>query len=123
MIDEIYQTESFTAESEWTGKILEDILMKLLIYGYMNGAYSGRKIEECCKRDINFLWLLEAYSKPDHCMIARFRKKMGDRIEKVFFAIADQLLKKGEISGENIFIDGTKIEANANRYTFVWKRQ
>lgn len=122
VINEIYFTEEYTINSEWNGKIPEDIMMKILIYGYMNGAFSSRKIEQLCKRDIHFWWLLDGFGKPDHSTIARFRKKMCGQIERVFYAVIKYLLNIGEISGENLFIDGTKIEANANRYTFVWKK-
>lgn len=122
IINEIYFKEEYTITSEWNGEIPEDVLMRVLIYGYMNGAYSSRKIEQLCKRDIHFLWLLDGFKSPDHCMIARFRKKMGSQIEKVFYSLIKYLLGRDEISGENLFIDGTKIEANANRYTFVWKK-
>lgn len=88
----------------------------------MNGAFSSRKIEQLCKCDIYFWWLLDGFKKPDHCTISRFRKKMGDQIERVFYDVVKYLLNMGEISGENLFIDGTKLEANANRYTFVWKK-
>ena len=101
--------------------LFEDIMIKVLIYGYMCGTYSSRKIETYCRRDINFMYLLENYTAPDHSTIARFRKNMPETIEAVFYKIVEKLLEKGEISGKNIFIDGTKIEANANRYTFVWK--
>ena len=122
VINDIYYTADYTVESEWTGDIPEDIMMKILIFGYMNGAFSSRRIEQLCKRDIYFWWLLDGYKKPDHCMISRFRKKMGEQIERVFYDVVRYLLNIGEISGENLFIDGTKIEANANRYTFVWKK-
>lgn len=122
VIDEIYFTKDYTVQSKWTGEIPEDIVMKILIFGYMNGAFSSRKIEQLCKRDIYFWWLLDGFPKPDHCTISRFRKKMGEQIEKVFYDVVKYLLNMGEISGENLFIDGTKLEANANRYTFVWKK-
>lgn len=84
IINEIYFTEDYTVTSEWDGEIPEDILMRVLIYGYMNGAYSSRKIEQLCKRDIHFWWLLDGFRKPDHCMIARFRNKMGSKLKKYF---------------------------------------
>ena len=104
------------------GAIPEDIMMKILIYGYMNDSFSSRKIEQLCKRDIHFMWLLDGFGAPDHSTISRFRQKMGEQIERVFYAVVKYLLNMKEISGENLFIDGTKIEANANRYTFVWKK-
>ena len=122
VIDKIYFTEEYTVQSEWMGDIPEDIMMKVLIFGYMNSAFSSRRIESLCKRDIYFWWLLDGFRKPDHCMISRFRQKMGSQIEQVFYAVVRYLLGIGEISGENLFIDGTKLEANANRYSFVWKK-
>ena len=49
------------------------ILFKILIYAYMNDIWSSRKIELACKRDVNFMWLLEGFKAPDHNTIARFR--------------------------------------------------
>ena len=122
VIDSIYQSDKFKISEEYHGDIPEDIMMKILIYGYMNDSYSTRKIELRCRRDINFMWLLNGFHAPDHSTISRFRKSMTEQIEKVFYALVSYLLRKGEISGKNIFIDGTKIEANANRYSFVWKK-
>jgi len=65
------------------------------------------------------MWLLAGYPAPDHNTIARFRKSAD--IEAVFIEVVRLLHKAEEIAFENVFIDGTKFEANANRYTFVWK--
>jgi transposase len=99
------------------------ILFKILAYAYANGIYSTRKIETACKRDINFMWLLQGCKAPDHSTISRFRKgNLGEAIEELFYQQVKYLHVLGEIKYENIFVDGTKIEANANRYTFVWKK-
>ena len=99
------------------------VLFKILTYAYMNNIYSSRKIESACKRDINFMWLLEGQPSPDHSTIARFRKDyLSEAIEDLFYQMVQYLHEIGEVKFENIFIDGTKIEANANRYTFVWKK-
>ena len=95
------------------------ILLKVLVYGYMNKLYSSRGIESACRRDINFMWLLAGYPAPDHNTLARFRKSVD--IEAVFIEVVKLLHKADEVAFENVFIDGTKFEANANRYTFVWK--
>lgn len=98
------------------------IMFQVLVYAYMNKIYSTRKIEEVCKRDINFMWLLQGYNAPDHNTIARFRTgKLSECIEDLFNQLVVKLSEVGEIEFENIFIDGTKIEANANKYSFVWK--
>ncbi len=99
------------------------IMFKILAYAYMNNIYSSRNIERACKRDINFMWLLEGKKPPDHSTIARFRKEyLADAMEDIFYQLVLHLHQIGEVNFENLFVDGTKIEANANRYTFVWKK-
>jgi len=100
------------------------IMFKIISYAYSQNVYSSRKIEKACKRDINFRWLLQGYKAPDHATISRFRKEYlsNEVIEDLFYQQVNHLAKQNEILFENVFIDGTKIEANANRYTFVWKK-
>jgi transposase len=98
-------------------------LFKVMVYAYMDWTYSSRKIETSCKRDINFMWLLGGESSPDHTTINRFRKdRLGEIIESLFYQFVRILCELGEVTYENTFFDGTKLEANANRYTFVWKK-
>lgn len=98
-------------------------LFKILVYGYMNGIYSSRKLERACQRDINFLYLLGRDKAPDHATIARFRsERLTDVIEDLFIQLIERLGAVGELSLTTAFIDGTKLEANANRYSFVWKK-
>lgn len=96
---------------------------KILTYAYMNNIYSSRLIEQACRRDINFMWLLNGQAPPDHTTISRFRKHfLPQAIDHLFYQLVHVLHDCGEIAFENAFIDGTKIEANANRYSFVWKK-
>ena len=98
-------------------------LLKIVLYSYMNGDYSFRSMELNCKRDINFMFLLEGHSAPDHATLARFRSiHFAPCSKRILAEVSNILFDLGEISGETIFIDGTKIEANANKYTFVWKK-
>ena len=93
------------------------------MFAYMNGIYSSRAIENACKTDIRFMWLLQGQPAPDHSTFARFQnEKLTNVIEDLFFQFIEKLHELGEIQFRNIFIDGTKIEANANRYTFVWAK-
>ena len=99
------------------------ILFKVMVYAYMEFIYSSRKIETACRRDINFMWLLAGERVPDHSTINRFRKdRLGEVMEGLFYQFIQKLCELGEVKYENVFLDGTKIEANANRYTFVWKK-
>ena len=99
------------------------LMFKILVYAYSQGIYSSRKIEQACRRDINFMWLLAGNKIPDHCTIARFRTQFLENVcEDLFGQLTRILLQTQEISGENLFVDGTKIESRANKYTFVWKK-
>ena len=98
-------------------------LFKITVYGYMNGIYSSRKLEQACRRDVNFMYLLGRAKAPDHATIARFRsQRLTDVMEDLFFQLVALLAEAGELSLCSVFIDGTKLEANANRYSFVWKK-
>ena len=99
------------------------VMFMILVFAYMNNIYSSREIERACRYDIRFMYILQNERVPDHNTISRFRSK---RLEGIVGDLFDQLVLRlrdiGELSCENIFIDGTKIEACANRYTFVWRK-
>ena len=99
------------------------IMFKLLVYGYMCGIYSTRKLEQACRKNIDFIWLLQGERVPDHTSFARFRSgKAKDAIEDLFYQFVRRLWEEEEIEYEEVFIDGTKMESMANRYTFVWRK-
>lgn len=110
------------------GKIKKDQasprqLLKIVIYAGMNRIYSSRDIEKSCRRDINFMYLLEGKPAPDHATIARFISLHLSQCSKNILAeVSNALFELGEISGRHLFIDGTKIESAANKYSFVWKK-
>ena len=106
------------------GKIKKDQvspkqLLKIVIYAGMNRIY----IEKSCRRDINFMYLLEGKPSPNHATIARFISlHLSQCSSNILAEVSNILYELGGISGRHIFIDGTKIESAANRYTFVWKK-
>ena len=98
-------------------------MLKVLLYANMENIYSSRAIESACKRDINFIWLLNGAQAPNYHEIARFRsRRVSECAEELFFQLVKALKESGEIKFEHLFVDGTKIEANANKYSFVWKK-
>ena len=118
-LSELYKTYGRIRKNQATPRQM----LKLVIYAAMNRIYSSRDIREAWKRDINFMYLLEGMPAPDHATIARFISLHFSACAKVLLAqMSDLLYLLGEISGKTIFIDGTKIESAANKYTFVWKR-
>ena len=99
------------------------ILFKIMAYAYMRKMYSTRMIERACLENVKFMYLLEDHPAPDHNTIGRFRKhRLGEAMEGLFRQLVEMLVKAGEIDLSTVYIDGTKIEAQANRYTFVWKK-
>lgn len=97
------------------------MMLKAIVYGYMNNQYSSRKIEAALKRDIHFIWLA-GYEQPDHNTINRFRNRVKEEINEVFTQLVLLLAVKGYLSLDVEYIDGTKIESKANKYTFVWRK-
>lgn len=98
------------------------MLLKVLVYGYVSNVYSSRKLEIACKENINFMWL-SGMSYPDHNTINRFRGvRLKEALRSVFEEVVKLLAAEGLLSLEEVYTDGTKIEANANKYTFVWKK-
>ena len=74
-------------------------LFKIIVYGYMNNLYTSRSLEKACRRDINFMWLLEGKKAPDHNTIARFRsQRVMAAAEGLFYQLVQLLKDRREIS-------------------------
>ena len=97
------------------------MMLKVMIYSYSQKTYSSRMIAKALRENINFMWLA-AGNQPDFRTVNRFRLAMKDIIEDVFYEVVKLLVEKKYIKLQNYFLDGTKIEANANKYTFVWNK-
>lgn len=96
------------------------MLLKILVYAYINNIYSSRRIEQAVAEQLPFMWL-SGMSKPDHNTINRFRgQRLQKTLQPIFTQVVLLLCEEGLLSIKELYTDGTKIEANANRYTFVW---
>jgi transposase len=96
------------------------MLTKIIVYAYSLRIYSSRQIAKAVRENIPFMWLA-GRQQPDFRTINRFRsERMKEQLEKIFAGMLELLMAEGYIKLDNYFVDGTKIEANANRYTFVW---
>ena len=96
------------------------MMLKIIIYSYLSNVYSSRKMEAAVKENIHFMWLA-GMEKPDHNTINRFRSdRLKGVVKEVFTQVVMMLVESGHVDLQRIFTDGTKIEANANKYTFVW---
>ena len=99
------------------------MMLKIILCGYTQSVFSGRKIEALLKDSIRMMWPSQGY-EPSYRTINRFRvqSEVKDLIRQCFVQFRCQLVQENMIDQEAIFIDGTKIEANANKFTFVWKK-
>jgi len=98
------------------------LLLKVVVYGYVTNTYSSRKLAAACRESIYFMWL-SSMSCPDHNTINRFRGvRPKHALRSVFEDVVKLLAEEGLLSIEEVNTDGTKIEANANKYSFVWKK-
>ena len=98
------------------------MLVKVVFYAYLQNIYSGRKMEQLLRRDVNFMWL-SGMQFPDFNTINLFRKsRLADVIDDIFTQVVQMLVDGKFVSLDVQYVDGTKIEAAANKYTFVWKK-
>lgn len=99
-------------------------LLKVILFSFMeNGYLSLRQIEKSCKTDIRYMWLLDDMKAPSFATIGNFiRECLTEKIEDIFLEINKVIFEKDNVDLSHTYIDGTKFEANANRYTWVWKK-
>jgi transposase len=98
------------------------MMLKVLVYAYTQQIYSSRKIAKALRENIFFMWI-SGNSNPDFRTINRFRGEvMRDVMQEVFASVLELLIEEGYVKLEHYFLDGTKIEANAGKYTYVWAK-
>jgi len=96
------------------------MMLKVIVYAYADKIYSSRRIAKATRENIHFMWLT-GNTQLDFMTINRFRsERLKGIIEDIFTEVVKLLLDEGYIKFENYFLDGTKIEANANKYSWVW---
>ena len=101
-----------------------EILLKIILFAFMeNGYVSTREIEKLCKTDIRFMYLLDEHPAPSHMTIDNFMNDvLSASFSDIFNEINGYIFKEENVDVNHVYIDGTKIEANANKYSWVWKK-
>ncbi|MDR1552223.1 MAG: IS1182 family transposase [Prevotellaceae bacterium] len=98
------------------------VMLKLVIFAYLSNIYSSRKIEAAIIDRFSFAWLAGGL-EPDHNTVNRFRSNhLKNTVNEIFTQVVVMLVEMGYLSLDVAYIDGTKIESRANRYTFVWRK-
>lgn len=96
------------------------MLLKVLVYAYLMRIYSSREIAKALRENVNFMWL-SGMQRPDFRTINNFRSgRLKKVMEGLFSSMVMFLSENKYIKIEDYFVDGTKIEANANKYSYVW---
>ena len=99
-------------------------LLKIVLFAFMEHGYcSVRFIQKLCETDIRFIWMLEEENAPSHMTISNFiHNELASSIDQIFNDINSYIFAQESVDTDHVYIDGTKIEANANKYTWVWKK-
>jgi transposase len=98
------------------------MMLKVLVYAYTQRVYSSRQIAKALRENVNYIWL-SGGNRPDFRTINAFRgERMKLVIEAIFTSVLELLVEEGYVKLENYFVDGTKVEANANRHKVVWAK-
>ena len=123
VVDELYISPLLsTYQGGGTSSYHPRMLLKVLFYAYLNNIYSCRKIEKVMQENIHYMWL-SGSQYPSFSTINRFRSQhVKECINSLFVQVVEMLVELGYVSLEVEYIDGTKIESVANKYTFVWKK-
>jgi len=126
VIDHIDLNKYLVVEERKTGRPRYDArtLLKVILFAFMEHGYvSVRNIEKLCKTDIRFIWLLDEISPPSFMTINHFMNNcLSKNIAEIFADINEYVFEKENVDINHIYIDGTKISANANQYSWVWKK-
>ena len=98
------------------------MLLKVVVFSYLSNIYSSRRMEAALKENIHFMWI-SGMNTPDHNTINRFRsERLKGVLKQVFGKVVELLVAEGLVDLKEVYVDGTKIESRANRYTFVWRK-
>ena len=126
VIDHIDLRKYLTEKDSRLGRKRYDeiTLLKVILFAYMEEGYvSTRRIEKLCKTDIRFMWLLEDQPAPSHMTVANFMNHcLAERIDEIFSEINAYLFATEKVDLQHLYVDGTKLRANANMYSWVWKK-
>lgn len=117
-LQELYEKYKGGGASAYDPKML----LKVWVLGYLNKVYTSRPLAKNLRENVVFIWV-SGKQTPDFRTLSGFRKSLGKEIKQIFKDIVKYGISTGIISGKDIFVDHTKMEANANKHKIVWKKQ
>ena len=113
--------DSYSRSSEGQPPYHPAMLLKVVLFGYMNNIFSTRGLEGHMLRDVHLIWL-SSYQFPDHTTISRFKARCMPHIKTIFSRLVMILVERGEIElTKDLYIDGTTIRSRAGRRRIKWR--
>lgn len=113
--------ESYSPSTDGQPPYHPAMLLKVVIFGYMNNIFSTRGLESAMSRDSHLIWL-SSYQFPDHTTISRFKTRCMPYIKVIFSRLVQILVERGEIElTKDLYIDGTTIRSRAARRRIKWR--
>ena len=99
-------------------------MLKTILFSFRDTGYASlREIEDRCKVNLRYMYLMD-YETPSYRSFGNFiNEELNNSIEEIFKAVNEYIFQKESVDLQHIYIDGSKFEANANKYTFVWKKR
>ena len=98
-------------------------MLKTILYGFMDTGYvSLRELEDRCKVNLRYMYLMDSRTPSYHCFGDFINAELREGIEDIFKAVMEYIGVKDHVDMQHIYIDGTKLEANANKYSWVWRK-
>ena len=126
IIEQIDLTKFYKGKMSIKGRPRYDAekIMKVALFAFMENGYASlRNIEKLCRTDVRYIWLLDGEKAPSHMTVCNFLNDyVGSNINELFTEINKIVFEREGVDLSRLYIDGTKIEANANKYTWVWKK-
>lgn len=97
-------------------------ILNAILFGFMVDVRSTRAIEKACQNDIRFMYLIDGIEAPSHTLINDVMNEIGEKLDYLFKEVNETIMRKEDLDTNKLYIDGTKIEADANKYSFKWKK-
>lgn len=98
-------------------------MLKTILYGFMDTGYASlRELEDRCKVNLRYMYLMDSETPTYHCFGDFINEELAEGIEDIFKAVMKYICEKGHVDLQHVYIDGTKLEANANKYSWVWRK-
>ena len=98
-------------------------MLKTILYGFMDTGYvSLRELEDRCKVNLRYMYLMDSETPSYHCFGDFINEELLEGIEDIFKAVMAYIREADHVDMQHVYIDGTKLEANANKYSWVWRK-